>query len=397
MNITQELGKDLAKKIEKVLGRGVYLYDGNGIPLNVVSSSVNLSALKAIQEGGEVIEKREGKHFSCAPINYDGKVVGAVCAGDTKKDEAQEFANLAKGLVEVLLYEEFLVKNIHIANDLRSDFIKEVLTGTKIKTTEEAIEQGDIIGVNLRFKYAVMILKIDGLYNNHIEKHKKLPIEVTRIKFLDYLKEIEENLLCALEREVQSCIVYIGEGKFVMLKEIREENINTLNSFQVLKDSGKHIYKTLNKRFPGRASVSVGQYYPGLSGLRKSYEDANIALKLGEKVIPQKKVYHILDVAMFVGLLGEVTRTRANELSFQVLRDLYLDKDLLKTTRIFLECGMNLTKASKKLHLHRNTLIYRLNKVRELIGLNPAVFHDALQIKLGLMVNSDQDATVSVN
>lgn len=397
MNITQELGKDLVKKIEKVLGRGVYLYDGNGIPLNVASSSVSLSALKAIQKGSEVVEKREGKHFSCTPINYDGKVVGAVCAGDTKKDEASEFANLARGLCEVLLYEEFLVKNIHIANDLRSDFIKEVLTGTKIKTTEEAIEQGDIIGVNLRFKYAVMILKIDALYDNHIENHKKLPMEVARTKFQDYLKEIEENLLCAFEGEIQNCIVYIGEGKFVMLKEIKEENINTINSFQVLKKSGEHIYKNLNKTFTGRACVAVGQYYPGLAGLRKSYEDANIALKLGEKVVPQKKVYHILDVAMFVGLLGEVNKTRANELSFQVLRDLYLDKDLLKTTRIFLECGMNLTEASKKLHLHRNTLIYRLNKVRELIGLNPAVFHDALQIKLGLMVSSDQDAIVSVN
>lgn len=397
MKITRDLGKDLVKKIEKVLGRSVYLYDENGSALSGASFSINLNALKAIQENREMIEKREGKHFSCTPINYDGKVVGAVCAGDTKKDEAKEFSNLAKGLAEVLLYEEFLVKNIHIANDLRSDFIKEILTGTKIKTTEEAIEQGDIIGVNLRFKYAVMILKIDALYDHHIENHKKLPMEVARTKFQDYLKEIEENLLCAFEEEIQNCIVYIGEGKFVMLKEIREENINTLNSFKVLKDSGQHIYKNLNKRFTGRASVAVGQYYPGLSGLRKSYEDASIALKLGEKVIPQKKVYHILDVAMFVGLLGDVTGTRANELAYQVLRNLYLDKDLLKTTSIFLECGMNLTEASKKLHLHRNTLIYRLNKVKELIGLNPAIFHDALQIKLGLMVHTDQDALVEVN
>jgi carbohydrate diacid regulator len=397
MKITKELGRDLVEKIEKVLGRGIYLFDENGGALNGTASSINLNALKAIQEGEERTEKREGKYFSCVPISYDDKVVGAVCAGDTKKDEAVEFSSLAKGLSEVLLYEEFLVKNIHIANDLRSDFIKEVLTGTKIKTTEEAIEQGDIIGVNLRFKYAVMILKIDALYDNHIENHKKLPMEVTRIKFQDYLKEIEENLLCAFEGEIQNCIVYIGEGKFVMLKEIKEENINTLNSFKVLKDGGQHVYKNLNKEFSGRASVAVGQYYPGLSGLRKSYEDASIALKLGEKVIPQKKVYHILDVAMFVGLLGEVTGTRANELAYQVLRKLYLDKDLLKTTSIFLECGMNLTEASKKLHLHRNTLIYRLNKVKDLIGLNPAVFHDALQIKLGLMVHDDQDVLVGAN
>ena len=58
---------------------------------------------------------------------------------------------------------------------------------------------------------------------------------------------------------------------------------------------------------------------------------------------------------------------------------------------------MNLTEAAKKLHLHRNTLIYRLNKVKNLIGLNPTSFHDALQIKLGLMVHSEQEVPLEVN
>lgn len=397
MKITRELGESLVKKIEKVIGRKAYIYDEFGLALDGVSPQVDLLALRAIQHNANVTEKREGKFYNFIPLRYEKEVIGAVCAGDLKREEAEEFASLAKGLAEVLLYEEFLVRNIHIANDLRSDFIKEILTGTKIKTTEEAIEQGDIIGVNLRFKYAVMIFKINGLYEHHVESHKKMPMEVARTKFQEYLKKIEDELLCAFEGEIQNCIVYIGEGKFVMLKEIKEENINTVNSFKILKESGTHLYKALNKKFPGRASVAVGQYYPGLSGLRKSYEDASIALRLGEKVLPDKKVYHILDVAMFVGLMGDVTKTRANELAYQVLRNLYLDKDLLKTTKVFLEAGMNLTEASKMLHLHRNTLIYRLNKVKELIGLNPVSFQDALQIKLGLMVSVDQEAPLEVN
>jgi carbohydrate diacid regulator len=224
-----------------------------------------------------------------------------------------------------------------------------------------------------------------------------LRLEVARIKFQDYLKGIENYLLGAFEGEIQNCIVYIGEGKFVCLKEIKEDNIDTLNSFEILKKGGKHIQKELDKKFPGRTCVSVGQYYPGLSGLRKSYEDASIAMKLGEKVMFHKKVFHILDVAMFVGLLSDVTDTRKNELSYQVLRKLYEDKDLLKTTSVFLENGMNLTEAAKKLHLHRNTLIYRLNKVKELIGLNPTSFHDALQIKLGLMAHLDRGAFLEIH
>lgn len=394
MKLTKEISRDLIKKMEQVLGRTVYLYDENGTALNGPASGISLLALRSIQEKKEVLEKKEDKFFSCVPVAYEGGNIGAVCVRSSKKEESREFSGLAKGLAEVLIYEEFLVKNIHVANDLRSDFIKEILMGTKIGTTEEAVDQGDIIGVNLRFKYAVMIFKIDNLYDNYVKDHKSLRLEVARTKFQKYLKNIEDELLCSFEGEVQSCIVYIGEGKFVMLKEIRDESVDTLSSFEILKKDGQRIQKVLEKKFPERTCVSVGQYYPGLSGLRKSYEDARIAMKLGEKVIVHKKVFHILDVAMFVGLLDEVTESRKNELSYQVLRNLYQDKDLLKTTNEFLRSGMNLTEAAKKLHLHRNTLIYRLNKVRQLIGLDPTNFYDALQIKLGLMANSEEEVPV---
>ena len=396
MRLDKELGEGLLQKIKDVLGRSVYLYDENGGVIHDSPVKIDLLALKAIQGNEETTEKREGKYYVCIPLIYNNQIVGAVCTGDIKKEEAREFSKLAKGLAEVLLYEEFLVKNINVANDLRGDFIKEILTGTKIKTTEEAVDQGDIIGVNLRFKYAVMIFKIEELYENYMGGQKKMPMETARIKFQEYLKEIEGELLTAFEGEIQNCIVYVGENRFIMLKEIRE-NVDTLSSFQVLKESGKHIFSILNKMFPDRVSVAVGQYYPGLSGLRKSYEDARIALKLGEKVLPSTRVFHILDVAMFVGLLGDVTSARKNELSYQVLEGLFKDKDLLKTTSVFLECGMNLTEASKQLHLHRNTLIYRLNKVKELIGLNPTSFYDALQIKLGLTAHLDQEAPLQVN
>ncbi len=397
IQINKELGLDILEKVEKVLSKKVYLYNADAKYLNQGGVKIDVMALHAIQEDAEVTEKKDGYFYTCVPLKYEERVIGAVCAGDRKKEKAQEFANLAKGLAEALLYEEFLVRNIYIANDLRSDFIKEILTGSRIKTTEEAIDQGDIIGINLRFKYAVMVFKIKDLYEDYISKRKKLTPEAARTKFLEHLKEIENMLLCAFEDEIQNCIVYIGGGKFVMLKEIKEENINTINSVKVLKKSGNRIYKALNEKFSDKVSVGVGQYYPGLAGLRKSFEDANIALKLGEKVIRPERVYHILDVAMFVGLLSGISNSRKNELSFQVLQKLYNDKDLLKTTSMFLESGMNLTEAAKKLHLHRNTLIYRLNKVKNLIGLDPTRFHDALQIKLGLMVHAEQEAAVGVN
>ncbi len=397
MKLDRIIAENLIEKVERVLSRKINLFDENGIALSAEQTGVNLTAFKCLKDHKEVVVKEGAKYLSCIPLVYDDRTIGAICSGGSKKEDASEFSNLAKGLAEVLLYEEFLVKNIHITNDLRSDFIKEILAGNKINTTEEAVEQGDIVGVNLRFKYAIMIFKVANLYDNFIRFQKNVPLEVARTRFPEFLKEVEDYLLRVFEDEIQNCIVYIGEGTFVMLKEIKEENIDTVNSVNILKKSGEHIHRILKGKFPERISVAVGQYYPGLPGLRKSFEDAKIALKLGEKIMPEKSVYHILDVAMFVGLLGEVSTTRKNELAYQVLQKLYMDDDLLKTTSMFLDSGMKLTEAAKALHLHRNTLIYRLNKVKELIGLDPTKFHDALQIKLGLMVHREEKAILNVN
>ena len=397
MRITDELGKNLLEKIEKVLGRKAYIFNESGALLDKGSVRVDMKALEAVQRDSVITEKKDGRYSSWAPIEYAEKVIGAVCVTDELRDKSQEFSNLAKGMAEVLLYEEFLVKNVFIANDLRSEFVKEVLMGSKIRTTEEAIDQGDIVGVNLRFRHAVMVLRIKDLYEDYVSDNSKLPYEVIRTKFQAYLSEIEDMLTEACKEDIHDCIVYIGEGRFVMLKDISKEDINTANSFKLLKSSGQHIFNVLNSKFSGRVSIGVGQFYPGLSGLRKSFEDANIALKLGEKVVGSGNVYHILDVAMFVGLLTNVESTRKNELAFQVLYKLLQDDDLLKTVRVFLENGMNLTEAAKKLHLHRNTLIYRLGKVKSLIGLDPSKFNDALQLKLGLMMYTSQETLLGVN
>jgi carbohydrate diacid regulator len=133
-------------------------------------------------------------------------------------------------------------------------------------------------------------------------------------------------------------------------------------------------------------TIGVGQYYPGAEGLRKSFSDAKVAIELGEKIWGPGKVYHITDVGMFIALSNKIPFERKCELAYQVMGKIFSDDSLYKTVSIFLENDMNLSEAAKKLHLHRNTLIYRLDKIKKLIGLDPRKFSDAIKIKLGLVL-----------
>lgn len=63
-----------------------------------------------------------------------------------------------------------------------------------------------------------------------------------------------------------------------------------------------------------------------------------------------------------------------------------LDKDAILTIRTVLECNLNLAEASRKLYVHRNTLMYRLNKIYKQTGLDIRNFHDAVIMETILLL-----------
>ena len=133
------------------------------------------------------------------------------------------------------------------------------------------------------------------------------------------------------------------------------------------------------------------QFYPDLAGLRKSYQDARLALEVGSRVWTTGTIHHIKQVGTFITLTN-ASQGRKAELAHQILSPLLQDDQLFKTVRTFLTADLSLTNAADLLHIHRNTLIYRLDKTKKLIGLDPRHFDDALQIKLGLMFYQPAEA-----
>ena len=63
-----------------------------------------------------------------------------------------------------------------------------------------------------------------------------------------------------------------------------------------------------------------------------------------------------------------------------------LDQETLSTIQKFFENNLNVSETSRKLFVHRNTLVYRLDKIRRLTGLDLKEFDDAIVFKVALMV-----------
>jgi sugar diacid utilization regulator len=327
---------------------------------------------------------KDEKNIYWIPIIVDDNTI-AVCGLKNHTDYPKEAAGLLAGLADEIAFDEFLERQIKRTIDQKSDFIKDLVVNDRFQTFEEAIDRGDILGINLRAPQAVILIKVPGYVKSIHGKHKKSPQNDLAIKISDECHRLTDELMEGFKNYEQNIFSCLEPDLFICLKWARGQ-VNTLNTIKFFADKAKYIQEIVEKKTRIKPTIGVGQYYPGLSGLKKSYSDAHVALKLGEKIWGPGNTYHIVDVGMFVALTPEISFERKCELAHQIMGKVFSDKDLYKTVVAFLENDMNLSLAATSLHLHRNTLIYRLNKIKNSIGLDPRNFSDAIQLKLGLIL-----------
>src|SRR6185369_16030168 len=135
-----------------------------------------------------------------------------------------------------------------------------------------------------------------------------------------------------------------------------------------------------------RLLIGVGSFYRGKDGAILAYEEARRALNLGLSIGEQKNMYHIDDLGMIATLAGGNKKWQDNFVR-RLLMKLLAEEYLLETVEVFFDKNMSLTQTSKQLNIHRNTLLYRLDKIKKVTGLDPRKFNDAVELKVALILN----------
>lgn len=127
--------------------------------------------------------------------------------------------------------------------------------------------------------------------------------------------------------------------------------------------------------------VGIGGRGRGLSGYRESYDLAKQTLQLQDRLGKNEPIlYSEWGVLRLIEAVPRVVRTEF--LSNYAQRFEKLDLELVKTLRAFLEHDLNVKRTSEFLHVHRNTLIYRLAQLESATGLDPRRFEDAVLIRV---------------
>ncbi|MBW4061351.1 helix-turn-helix domain-containing protein [Candidatus Saccharibacteria bacterium] len=387
MLLNNALAHQIVDKAHSILKRDIVLTDLAGQLL--ASSSGHRrqfvpEALSVAQTGHTVTGTLGDRATKWWPFIYDDATVAVFGLPVDTAPITQEAITLLQGLAEVIVYQHFLLDKIQSAERVRADFLKTTLTAPSIDA-DDIHRQADILQLNLRQPQSVILIQVAGLEDAVHAAHTDLSAEERQLQLDDATEVIARSIRDSFRHRQDNLVAYFDTDQFVLLKSINGDHLTTLNTIRYLTEQSELIQQLLQKLQPNRViTIGVGQYYPDLGGLRKSYQDAKLAIDVGTKVWGPGKVYHIKRVGMFI-TLANTSADRKAELAHQILSPLLRDDQLFKTVQAFLATGLNLTDAAEKLHIHRNTLIYRLDKTKKLIHLDPRHFDDALQIKLGLM------------
>ena len=219
---------------------------------------------------------------------------------------------------------------------------------------------------------------------------KKLHIEtnVKRIVFIietQHEKDVNalETVRSLFSTKTKDFITAVDEKDIILVKEVKPGE-----TYDDLEKTASMIVDMLNTEALTRVNVAFGTIVNEIKDVSRSYKEAKMALDVGKIFYSTKNVvaYSKLGIGRLIYQLPlPLCRMFIKEIFDGKSPDDF-DEETLTTINKFFENSLNVSETSRQLYIHRNTLVYRLDKLQKSTGLDLRVFEDAITFKIALMV-----------
>lgn len=229
------------------------------------------------------------------------------------------------------------------------------------------------------------LLLVD-IYN----RAKKLRLEtaVPRVVYLIEAQNDKDNIAMELLKNIFSeqpgCYLTAVEQKnMILIKDVMDKN-----AYDEVEQTAQIIVDMLNSEGMLIAKVAYGTIVGELKEVSKSYKEAKMALDVGKIFYMEKSIsaYNTLGIGRLIYQLPvNLCRIFIKEIFGDNVPDEF-DDEVLTTVQKFFDNNLNVSETSRQLFVHRNTLVYRIEKLHQSTGLDIRKFDDALTFKIALMV-----------
>ena len=193
--------------------------------------------------------------------------------------------------------------------------------------------------------------------------------------------DIVQNLFPDKQKDF---VININDTDIALIKETKH-GIETKH----IEKLAMSIADTLSGEFFTHVAIGIGTTVDSIKDLAKSFKEAQAALEVGKVFDTDKSIvsYDNLGIARLIYQLPTTLCETFLKEVFKRGSIQSLEPEMLFTIQKFFENDLNVSKTSDKLFVHRNTLVYRLEKIKRLTGLDLREFDQAIVFKIALMVN----------
>lgn len=229
------------------------------------------------------------------------------------------------------------------------------------------------------------LLLVD-IYN----RAKKLHIEIQkpRVVLLLEIPAGKENYAMEFLKSMFSAqsgdyVTAVDENTLIVIKQVEAKD-----SYAEVVEVAETTVAMMNTEAMINVRVAYGTIVEELKDVSKSYKEAKMALDVGKIFYAEKTVtaYSTLGIGRLIYQLPINLCEMFIEEIFGGKVPEELDEETLTMINTFLENNLNVSETSRQLYVHRNTLLYRLEKLEKYTGLDIRIFDDALTLKIALMV-----------
>lgn len=178
-------------------------------------------------------------------------------------------------------------------------------------------------------------------------------------------------------------VTAVDEGNIIVVKDIGADG-----TYETVDKTAEVILDAFADKAGTSVRIAYGTIVSEIKEVSRSYKEAIMALDVGKIFFKEKDIiaYSVLGIGRLIYQLPiPLCKMFIKEIFENKTPDQF-DEETLTTINKFFENSLNVSETSRQLYIHRNTLVYRLDKLQKSTGLDLRVFEDAITFKIALMV-----------
>ena len=363
--LDQEIADNIQHKVTGLVGQQVIITDSTGNILSPISPKNQSTPKTSISNGISFKINNNSHGYIVMPRQFSA---------------GSEVITLIQSIAELVVHQSAVISQLPVEEEQIDALMYSVLTSDE-SNIEGLVSKARLLDIDLVHPRIVMVISIE---DPELLGLTKISSSNRELRVSKYKASLQRSLSSFYTLSKNNIITYIGQNNFCIFKDIVQDNLDMTDTISAFKKSLQTIFNILQSDIKLPIALGAGNYHATPAGIPQGYLEARSALDLGKQTGAAHGAFHIDSFGIEAPLLTGIDEQNIY-FSRKLLKSLSEHEELIPTLESFFKNNMNMTSTSLSLHIHRNTLVYRLDKIQAILSLDPRQFDDASNIYLAIL------------